>query len=53
MTVVEEYLDSKEAWIGYKNYFKQYQERGWYIFYTGKEKIEVIEQYSTEVYKRQ
>ncbi len=52
MTVVEEYADSKEAWIGYKIYHKQYPERELYIFHTGKENIEVIEQYFTGVCNR-
>ncbi|MEW9673760.1 hypothetical protein [Ammoniphilus sp. 3BR4] len=52
MTVVEEYFDSKEAWIGYKNYHKQYPERELYLFHTGKENIEVIEQYFTGVRNR-
>lgn len=49
MTVVEDYVDSKEAWIGYKKYHKQYPEREFYIFHTGKENIEIIEQYFTGV----
>jgi hypothetical protein len=39
----------KTAWSGYKIHHKQNPDREFYIFYTSKENIEVVEEYVTGV----
>ncbi|MCM2996149.1 hypothetical protein M3647_01535 [Paenibacillus cellulositrophicus] len=44
MSVVSEYDDPKDAWASYKKLHLSEPTRELYIFYTGNEYIEVIEQ---------
>jgi hypothetical protein len=49
MSVVQEYMDSIEAWEGYKAYHKEDPSRELYIFHTSRENIEVIEEFFSGV----
>lgn len=44
MSVISEFLNPKEAWASYKKLHLSDPSRELYIFYTGNETIEVIEQ---------
>jgi hypothetical protein len=44
MSVISEFPDSREAWQSYKKYHLVDPKREFYIFFTGNELIEVIEQ---------
>lgn len=44
MSVISDYVNPKEAWATYKNLHFSDPTRELYVFYTGNEQIEVIEQ---------
>ncbi|MCD9022059.1 hypothetical protein [Cohnella silvisoli] len=44
MSVMSEFPDSREAWREYKKFHLADPQREFYIFFTGNESIEVIEQ---------
>jgi len=49
MSVVNEYMNSKEAWEGYKHYHKEDPECELYIFHTSRENVEVVEEFFSGV----
>ncbi|WP_152400471.1 hypothetical protein [Paenibacillus cellulositrophicus] len=49
MSIVSEYDDPKDAWASYKKLHLSEPTRELYIFYTGNEYIEVIEQSFTGI----